>query len=82
MALEVDEDGILHLAPLVGFEAAVIADVSCALRLRLARPEDPLGTGSISVQLGMSAAQASELATVLQRMAAAISRATPEGKPH
>jgi hypothetical protein len=82
MAFEIDENGNIHLSPLVGYDAAVIADVSCALRLTLARREDPPGTGSIVVQVGMSAFQARAIGQALLQMAAAVERAQPDGKPH
>jgi hypothetical protein len=68
MAFDVNEQGNVELTPLVRYDAAVIADTSCALRLILARQSDPLGTGSLVVQMGMSVEQAKALVADLQQM--------------
>ena len=75
MPFDINARGNIDLNPLVTYDYAVIADVSCAVRLVLARPDDPLGTGSLIVQMGMSVEQAGELAMDLQKIVDHIAKA-------
>lgn len=75
MPFDINSRGNIDLTPLVEYEPAVIADVSGAIRLVLARPSDPLGTGSLIVQMGISVAQAEELARDLRKIVDHIAKA-------
>jgi hypothetical protein len=80
MNWDVDGTGNIITSPLLGYETAVLATVVCGLRLTIARNEQELESGGISVQLGMTPAQALELGGVLQRMAQQAMK-RPGGKP-
>lgn len=82
MAFDISAEGTIKLTPLVEFESAVIADVLCALRLTLARPEDRLGTGSLIVQFGLSVDQAKSLHEHLQKMLDHIQKARATEQRH
>ena len=69
MKWDVDGAGNIITRPLLGYETAVLATVVCGLRPTIARNEQELQSGGISVQLGMTPAQAIELGGALQRMA-------------
>ncbi len=68
MAFDINPSGSISVTPLVSYEAAIVAEAGCALRLVLARPEDLLGTGSLVVQTAMTVEQAEELAQDLEKM--------------
>lgn len=68
MPFDINAQGSISLTPLVSYEAAIIAETGCALRLILARPEYPRGSGSIIVQTAMTVGQAQELVQDLQKM--------------
>jgi hypothetical protein len=76
MAFDLNDNGSINSNPLVYFESAIVADAGCLLRLVLARPEDQFQTGSIAVQLTMSAEQMELLDAELQKMLALIAAAS------
>jgi hypothetical protein len=75
MPFDINPQGSITITPLISYETAVVADVGCAMRLILARPTDPLGTGSIVVQTAMTVEQAEELVLDIQKMIDHIRRA-------
>jgi hypothetical protein len=82
MPFDINARGSIDFTPLVSYEAAVIADAGCALRLVLATPSDPLGTGSIVVQLAMSIEQAEGLGEEIRKMLAHIENARRTNATH
>jgi hypothetical protein len=82
MAFDLNKNGAIASNPLVFFESAIVADAICLLRLVLARPEDRPQTGSIAVQLTLSAPQANELVLELQKMLGRIEAAKSSARAH
>lgn len=78
MAFDLNEHGAIVLTPLVEYTIAAIPGVGCVLRLVLARPEDPLGTGSLVVQTTISDERSRELLRDLQRTIDAVSAGAPD----
>jgi hypothetical protein len=72
MPWDYDNRGALIAPPLVGYETEVVAKTYCGLRLVLARPEDPPGTGSMAVQLKMTVSEAESLVKDLRKLVAEV----------
>ncbi len=80
MAFDLTPQGNIASLHLWGWEAAIVADEACLLRLILARHADEPEKDTVAVQLTLSPSQAESIAQVLQNMVQKISdarRSTP-----
>lgn len=82
MAFDLTKSGNIDSLPPFTYEAAVLADVGCLLRLVLARHVDERETDALCVQLTMSAEQLDGLVQELQKILAQISQNAPKGHRH
>jgi len=68
MTWDVNERGTIDLTPLLDWEAGIILETGCGLRLVFARHKDAPQTDPIVVQTVLTVEQAGSIAQVLQQM--------------
>jgi hypothetical protein len=74
---ETDAEGNVVYAPLIGFHAAPMGEILCAVRIEFVRSEEQLVDGPEHLQLAMTPVQARQLASDLIQIAERIDSRQP-----